>query len=60
MHQKCMYYICIMNNKIILKNEANPSSIGLREVKNGILLSDTGIHCKYTCYITTQKLISII
>ena len=41
------------------KFEANPCS-GSREVNNGILHSDIVLHCKYTCYVTTKKLISII
>ena len=42
------------------KFEANPCRGSREEVKNGILHSDIVIHCKYTCYVTTQKLISII
>ena len=42
------------------KFEANSCSDSRDEVKNGILHSDIVIHCKYTCYVPTQKLISII
>ena len=42
------------------KFEANPCSGSREEVNNGILQSDIVLHCKYTSYLTTQKLISII
>ena len=44
------------------KFEANPCSSSREEVNNEILHSDIiiEIHCKYTSYVTTQKLISII
>ena len=44
------------------KFEAHPCSGSIEEVKNGILHSDIYIvlHGKYTCYVTTLKLVSII
>ena len=44
------------------KFEANPCSSSREKVKNEILHSDIiiEIHCKYTSYVTTQKLISMI
>ena len=43
------------------KFEANPCRGSREEVNNEILHSGhIVIHCKYTSYVTTQKLISII
>ena len=45
------------------KFEANPCRGSREEVNNEILHSDiynVVIYCKYTTYVTTQKLISII
>ena len=42
------------------KFEANRCSGSRAEVNDGILHSDIVIHCKFTSYVTTQKLISII
>ena len=52
----------LMIRNIQRKFEANPCSSSREEVNNEILHSDIiiEIHCKYTNYVTTQKLISII